>query len=90
MKHIVKRAGHSEEYDPKKLYASVYCASLSVREPVGSAELIAQKVVDELGSWITNKHQVTSDDIRRMAAKHLVGINPDAGQIYKNHREFHK
>ena len=25
-KHIVKRAGHSESYDTKKLYASVYAA----------------------------------------------------------------
>lgn len=86
MKHIVKRRGHNEPYDEKKLYASIFAASLVVREPVGSAELIAQKVVDDVNAWLEPKHTVTSNDIRREAVKYLEGYNPDAAYMYLHHR----
>ncbi len=86
MKHIVKRAGHNEAYDVRKLYASIYAACLSVREHPGSAELIAEEVVKEVETWLAHKHEVTSNDIRLQAAKHLLVINPDAGHIYTHHR----
>lgn len=86
MKHVVKRAGHSEAYDQRKLYASVYAACLSVREHPGAAELIAQQVVKDFEIWLEKKHEVTSGDIRRVAAEQLKVINPDAGHVYVHHR----
>jgi transcriptional regulator NrdR family protein len=86
MGHVVKRAGHTEPYDERKLYASIYAACLSVREHPGSAELIAKEVVEEFGKWLVNKHEITSNDIRRKAAEHLKVINPDAGHMYLHHR----
>ncbi len=86
MKHIVKRAGHTEAYDNRKLYASVYASALAVREPMGSAELIAKDVVEQVEGWLEAKHEVTSSDIRVQAAKHLHAINPDAAFQYKHHR----
>lgn len=86
MKHIVKRAGHTEQYDDKKLYASIYAAALSVREPGGSAELIAERVIKDVGDWIEQKHEVTSNDIRHQAAKHLNVYSPDAAYMYLHHR----
>lgn len=86
MKHIVKRAGHLEPFDERKLYASVYASALSVREPAGSAELIAQEVVKQVSDWLETKHEVTSTDIRHQAAKHLKAINPDAAFQYLHHR----
>lgn len=89
MSHIVKRKGHSEPYDERKLYASIYAACLSVREPTGAAELISQEVVREVGAWLANKQEVTSNDIRRIAAEHLKAVNPDAGHMYFHHRSHH-
>jgi len=86
MKHIVKRAGHTELYDERKLYASIFSACQSVREPMGSAELIADKVVSDIAEWIEKKHEVTSNDIRHTASKHLSAYNPDAGYMYLHHR----
>lgn len=86
MKHIVKRGGHTEPYDSRKLFASIYTACLSVREYPPTAELIAQEVVKEFEKWLEHKHEVTSNDIRRVAAKHLQVINPDAGHMYLHHR----
>ncbi len=88
MKHIIKRGGHSELYDVRKLYASVFASCVSVRESVGSAELVADKVCKEVETWLKDRHEVTSSDVRRTAAKHLEAFNPDAAYIYTHHRDF--
>ncbi len=86
MKHIVKRGGHVELYDSRKLYASVYACALSVREPVEAAELIAETVVKHVDEWLQPKHEVTSADIHRVAAVRLKDINQDAGYMYEHNR----
>lgn len=86
--HIVKRAGHTEPYDERKLYASVYAACLSVRETQQTAEMIADKVSKELSEWLDKKHEVTSHDIRMHAAVHLERYNDDAAWILKHHRNI--
>ncbi len=85
-KHIVKRGGHSEPYDPRKLYASIYAAVLADRQPSGTAEVIAEKVVHDIETWLGRKSEVSSNDIRRTAAKYLYGYNPDAAYAYMHHR----
>ncbi len=86
MKHIVKRHGHSEAYESRKLYGSVYAAALAVREPTGSAELLAKEVVERVDKWLEPKHEVTSNDIRRAAASYLEALHPDAAYQYTHHR----
>ena len=88
-KHIVKRAGHREPFDGRKLYASIYAACLSVRSPEGEAELVAEKVQGLVEDWLEKKHEVTGHDIRVQAAKHLNAYNPDAAYMYRKHREMH-
>lgn len=85
--HVVKRsAGHSEPYDERKLYASIYAACLSLRTPVGEAELTATKVCSDITPWLVSKPEVTSTDLRAQAAKHLKIYNPDAAYMYARHR----
>lgn len=87
MTHIVKRApGHSEPYDERKLYASIYAACLSVRTPAGEAELTAAKVCQDLVPWLKTKAEITSADIRHKASEHLRVYNPDAAYMYVHHR----
>ena len=89
LNYLVKREGHLEPYDQRKLYASVYSACLSVREPVGSAELIANQVVEDVNHWLGHKHEVTSNDLRRIGSKHLHVYHPDAAYMYLHHRVVH-
>lgn len=85
--NIVKRApGHTEPYDERKLYASIYAVCLSVRAPQGEAELTADRVCKDFKPWLINKPEVTSADIRRKAAEHLNIYNPNAAYLYKHHR----
>ena len=88
-RHIVKRAGHRELFDGRKLYASIYAACLSVRSPEGEAELVAAEVQKRVEDWLERKHEVTGHDIRVQAAKHLRVYNPDAAYMYRMHRELH-
>ena len=90
MKHIVKRHGHTEPFDERKLYASVYAACLAVRATEGEAELVAEKVTESVNGWLEPKTEVTAHDIRRQASTHLNVYNQDAAYMYKNHRELHR
>lgn len=84
---IVKRArDHSETYDERKLYASVYASCLAVCAPVGSAEITADRVCKDMHAWLAKKPEVTSGDIRRHASKHLSVYHPDAAYMYQHHR----
>lgn len=85
---IVKRGGHrpTERFDRDKLHVSIVAACLSVRSPEGNAQDTAEKVCDRVVIWLTDKPEVTSDDLRRQATKALETFHPDAAYIYKNHR----
>jgi transcriptional regulator NrdR family protein len=83
---IVKRhPNHPEPYDERKLYASIYASCLSVRAPVGEAELTAERVCKDLLPWIQKKSEITSKDIRAHASSHLTVYNPHAAYMYKHH-----
>jgi transcriptional regulator NrdR family protein len=89
IKLIVKRAGHVEEFEEKKLYASIYSACLAVREPVGTAEVLAEKVVQDVVMWLGKKHEVTSNDLRRVASQQLHAYNIEASHLYHKQRVMH-
>lgn len=90
MNHVVKRKGHAEPYDSRKLYASIYAACLSVRATEGEAELVAERVVKDVEAWLAKKHEVTSGDIRRVASQNLKAYHGDAEYMYRHHRELHR
>lgn len=86
--HIVKnsRHRHPEPFDRAKLHKSIVAACLSSGAPVGHAESIARKVVDSVEGWAESRPEVTSNDLRRIAAQHLKTYHPDASYLYEHHR----
>lgn len=85
---IVKRGGQrpSESFAREKLYNSVLAACLSVRTAPGQAESIARTVTDNVIEWLEERPEVTSHDLRRVAARHLKTHHPDAAYLYEQHR----
>ena len=85
---IVKRDGKraSEKFDRDKLHASVMAACLSVRSPHGMADAAASSVCDVVIAWCEHRPEVTSNDLRRVAANYLESIHPEAAYLYKHHR----
>jgi len=88
MKHVVKRAGHTEEYDERKLYAAAFSACLSVHVPRATAELVAEKVTADVNNWIEAKQEVTSGDLRRKLSEFLEFYDEDAAHIFRHQRNL--
>ncbi len=88
--HVVKasRGKHPEVFNGNKLHASVVAACASSGTPVGQAESIARRVVAEVEEWLESRPEVTSADIRRVAARYLKTYHPDASYLYEHHRSI--
>ncbi|HET6746789.1 MAG TPA: ATP cone domain-containing protein [Candidatus Saccharimonadales bacterium] len=88
MADIIKRSGkrESEQFQRSKLHASVVAACLSVRSPEGEAESIANRVCEQVTSWLNQKPEVTSEDVRRKASEALAVLHPEAAYLYKHHQ----
>lgn len=88
MTHIVKRKGHKQEFDERKLYASVYAACLSAHAPKEEAEATANLVSREIKKWIGNKKEILSDAIFKKVFEELEHLNNEAAFMYKTHRDI--
>jgi len=85
---IVKRNGRrpTESYDIEKLHASIVAACLSAQTASGQAESIARAITKDVETWLETRPEVTSHDLRRVAARHLKAHHPDAAYLYEQHR----
>lgn len=86
-KRIVKRRRHTEQYQREKLQKSIHASCLSVCDFVGAAELTAEKVCDHVESWLGEKPEVTSGDLRRIAGGALRSYSPHAAYVYETIQE---
>lgn len=84
--YVLKRhTMHSEAFDPMKLHQSIVAACLAVRAFEGEAHLTAERVCRHVIDWLMSKNEVTSADIRRVAATHLSTYHPEAAYMYEHH-----
>lgn len=88
MIHIVKRKGHKEEFDERKVYASVYSACLASHSREEEAEATANLVVKEIKKWIEREIGITSLDIHEKVEKELKHLNKEAAFMYDTHRDI--
>ncbi len=90
--HVVKRKTKKrlqqtlEPFEREKIHKSIAAACISSGAPAGQAESIARKVTDEVLQWLERRPEVTSADLRRVAALRLKTYHPDASYLYENHR----
>lgn len=88
MTHIVKRRGYKQQFDERKLYASIYAACLSADVGKEQAAATADLVVKKVKIWIDDKKEVTNDAIFRITAEELKHLNKDAAFMYITHRDI--
>lgn len=81
---VIKAGGKrsTEPFSSKKLKKSIVATCLSLRTPDGQAEEIAESVEKSVLRWLKDKPEVTSADIRRVAAKILKKYHPEAAYLY--------
>lgn len=85
---IVKRRGHTEEFDGKKVYASCYAACLSSDVPHMEAEKISEKVAREIETWARKKKIIDSSVIFKKVIAAMKKYNKDAAFMYETHRDI--
>lgn len=87
MTHIIKRKGHRQEFDERKVYASIFAACLSAHVKKEEAETVANLVAREIKKWLEGREDITSDQIFRQVSEELMALNKDAAFMYTTHRD---
>lgn len=88
MTHIIKRKGHRQEFDERKVYASIFAACLAAHSDKEDAETTANLVTREIKKWIADKEEVNSDEIFKHVSEELMALNKDAAFMYTTHRDI--
>jgi len=83
MKCTIKRQGHEEAYDERKVYASAYAACLNVRVNEKKAEKIASSVCKDVKKLLHGNKCVSSDAIFRQIIKSLGKHDKEAAFMYE-------
>ena len=78
----IKDDNKIEGFDRSRLHKSIMAACLSARRPDGQAEATAKSVCDNVVLWLQQHPEVTSQDLRRVATKHLESHDPEAAYLY--------
>ena len=85
---IVKRKGHIEVYDERKVYGSCYFACRNAHLSEEESEGISNLVTASVTKWISRRRVVTSSEIFRVLAHELNKYNEDAAFLYETHRDI--
>jgi len=85
---IVKRRGHNELYDERKVYGSCYFACRNAHLTEKEAEEISGKVTAKVSMLVKNKKMISSDAIFNILIHELKKYNGDAAFLYETHRDL--
>lgn len=81
---VLDHEKQSHPFDPMQLHQSIVDACMAVRSYEGEAHDTAKRVCEKVIEWLAPKDEVTSRDIRRVAAEHLSVYHPEAAYMYQN------
>ena len=85
---VVKRRGHSEHFDERKVYGSVYsaCSNCDLHEK--ECEKLAEQVIEELKKAMATKKEINSTEIFGLVISILAKYHEDAALMYEVHRDI--
>lgn len=86
MKHVVKRKGHQQPFDQKKVYASVYAAALNCHYKEEQAEQLASTVTKQINQWIQKRELVSSEQIKEQIKNSIQ--DKDVVLMYSTHLDL--
>ena len=86
--YVIKRKGHKEKFDERKVYGSVYAACQICDMPEKNCEKIAASVTKEINALVRKRKIVNSDEIFKNAVIILKKHHKDASFMYKTHRDI--
>ena len=88
MKQLVKRRGHTESFEEKKLYGSILSACMSLRMKDEEAELLSETVSQEVIQAVKDIETVDAKVLHKHVVDSLHRYNPDAAFLYDTHKDL--
>jgi transcriptional regulator NrdR family protein len=85
---VVKRAGHREEFDERKAYASCYAACTSAGVKKQDAEKFCAKVLSAIKAHLRKHREIESGELFRFLVRELRKHDPKAAFLYETHRDI--
>ncbi len=85
---VVKRAGHREEFDERKAYASCYAACISANIAKKDAEKICDKVLNAIKRHLRTHKEVGSSELFNLLVRELRKHNPEVAYLFETHRDI--
>ena len=88
MKYIVKKKGHLEKFDERKLYASCYASFLAAQMPHDDAHNLCGRVCIGIKKWLVGKDTITAHQLAQETIKHIRKHNKEAAFMYETHEDI--
>jgi|TARA_B100001971_G_C18234494_1_gene566216 transcriptional regulator NrdR family protein len=85
MQVIVKRRGHKEKFDERKVYGSVYSACASSHLHEKKCEKMAEELCKKIKSFIKNKKTIYSSELRKKIEAELKKKDKELAFFYDMH-----
>lgn len=85
---VVKRRGHMEKFDERKIYASVYEACHVDGMKTEKAEKIASAVTNNVKKWVEKMEVVSVHQIHAQVVKELMKHHDDVAFMYDLHKDI--
>jgi transcriptional regulator NrdR family protein len=82
---IVKTKGHTEEFDERKVYWSVYAACASAHCDEEECEETSDIVTKKIKNFIKNKKRIDSLEIRKKVENELKKKDEEIAFFYEQH-----
>jgi len=82
---VIKRGGHAERFDERKLYGSVYAACASAHCEELSCEKTADDISKKVKRWIKGKKSIDSLKIREKVKAELKKKDEELAFFYEHH-----
>jgi len=82
---IVKRRGHKERFDERKVYGSIYAACASAHYGEMHCEKTAEEVTKKIKKFVKNKKEAKSTDIRKKVGDELKKKDKELAFFYEQH-----
>ncbi len=84
---LIKRAGHREKFDERKIYASCYAACINCHYEKKKAEKMCEVLAKRIKGWAAKKSSITSSDIFKEVVAILKKLDKDVAFMYETHRD---
>lgn len=88
VRHVVKRKGHEQHYDERKVYASVYAAAINCHYSEPHAELLARDVMVKVNRWVQDRKFMTSEQIKHEIMHQLKDEDHEVRMMYESHLDL--